>query len=127
MDIVFTSKVKKSQLKKFYEERLYVPGRLFSKYYVYPEDYPYDTSVVTTTIDDEIVGVCIYYDKFTFGWEGQVDGLVGAYVKPKNRCQGIAGKMLERMLRYNKKVMGYTYDLNSVVRKLNSDRLIKLR
>lgn len=126
MSIRYVSQVKKSHLQRFYKEQLYMPGRLFGLLYNNPEDFPYDMNAVVSKEGDEINGVCIYMDNYKFGWKGPVDGIVGVYVKPEHRGKGIAGKLLKRMLIRNNKVLGHTYDLNKVAKKIKSERLKEL-
>lgn len=125
MYIRYASKVSKARLQKFYKDRLYVPGRLFGMLYQDPQDYP-EPEIVTASDDLGIKGVCIYLNDFKFGWRGTCDGLVGVYVKPEFRNQGIAEKLLIRMLERNDKVLGYTSSLSRVANKINSERLVGL-
>jgi len=122
MSVRYASKISKKKVKTLLENRMYVPGRLFGQFYRSPEDYPYEAAVVVSKEDDEVTGVCIYFDKFKYGWRGNADGLVGVYVKPEHRGKGIAGKMVKHMLKKNKKVMGHTPDLNRVASAIASGR-----
>ena len=128
MNIRYDSIVSRSRFKKFQKERLYVPGRLFGLLYEDPQHYSnIDISAVVAKDDINYAGVCIYMDKYLFGWRGAADGIVGVYVKPEYRGRGVAGQLLKRMIDRNDKVMGHTYDLNRVADKLNTERLIELK
>lgn len=126
MFVRYISKVNKNHLEKFKEEQLCVPGRLFDKLYKYPEYYPYNISAVVAKDEDEVTGVCLYFDDFKFGYVGDCNGIVGVYVKPQHRNKGLGEQLVRRMVARNRRVMGHTYDLNRVARKIKSNRLVRI-
>lgn len=127
MQISFIPNISIEDRKVFADARLYRNGGLFDLIFNDP-NYLKNTLMPATvaSIDARPVGICLYTDQYLFGWPGEADGIVGVYTLEQYRRQGIAKLLLQQMTESLDRVMGYTYSLKLVTKKINSEKLIQL-